>query len=675
MRKATHWVMDYETMVNCYVAVFEDFITDERKIFAVCSLRNDFDELVEFLKENQELVERHISYNGLGFDAQITEYILLNAHYWRQLEPQTIALRIKEKANMVIDKSNKREWYDYYERNMSIPQIDVFKLNHWDNAAKRTSLKWIQYMTDWHNLQEMPIHHNTPISTQEELDMIIDYCINDVKSTKKILHLSKSQIALRRTLTNEYNIPLYNASEPKISKELFLLFLSEKTGISKYHLKNSRTKRNSIVVKDIILPYIKFERPEFQELLRKFQGLEIDPEKTKRAFKYSVNYCGVKTDFGLGGVHGARRGGVYKSTEDMTIMTSDVTSFYPNLAIRNGWSPAHIPKEAFCELYEWFFDERKKIPKKDPRNYVYKIVLNSTFGLSIDKHSFLYDPQFGMQITINGQLSLMMLYEMIQERIPGAVPIMQNTDGIETIIPKEHVDLYLEVCKEWEELTMLQLEHDQYQKLILADVNNYIAVNNYTEVNQEKYLELKKGKSHELFKEEGGKFFHAGTKCKGRFVWKDFEEYNVSTLHKNKSNLITAKALYHFFVHDINPERYLCENRNIFDYCIAVRIKGAWYFKALCHDGGEFTEENLQKTIRYYVSDTGCKIMKCHQTDGREARTETGRWAQTIFNLYEEKDWKDYQVNDQYYLQAIYREIENITKAIKDSQLSMFKNE
>ena len=73
----------------------------------------------------------------------------------------------------------------------------------------------------------------------------------------------------------------------------------------------------------------------------------------------------------------------------------------------------NIPQEAFCEQYEWFFDERKKIPKKDPKNYVYKIILNSTYGLSNDENSFLYDPEFTMRITINGQLSLSMLYEMI----------------------------------------------------------------------------------------------------------------------------------------------------------------------------------------------------------------------------------------------------------------------
>jgi hypothetical protein len=57
-----------------------------------------------------------------------------------------------------------------------------------------------------------------------------------------------------------------------------------------------------------------------------------------------------------------------------------------------------------------------------------------------------------MRITINGQLSLTMLYEMICEEIPGAIPLMQNTDGLETVIPRKYVDKYMEICARWEKL-------------------------------------------------------------------------------------------------------------------------------------------------------------------------------------------------------------------------------
>ena len=132
---------------------------------------------------------------------------------------------------------------------------------------------------------------------------------------------------------------------------------------------------------------------------------------------------------------------IYKVGDDYIIMTSDVTSFYPNMCIRNQWSPAHFPKEEFCDKYEWFFNERVKIPKSNPMNYVYKIILNSTFGLSNEENSFFYDPELCMRIPLNGQLSLMMLYDMLLDAIPDAVGLLQNTDGVEIRIPRDMHDV------------------------------------------------------------------------------------------------------------------------------------------------------------------------------------------------------------------------------------------
>jgi hypothetical protein len=516
----THWVMDYETLSNCFIGVFEGIKSEDQKVFVVHESRNDIRELVEFLDRNIYYEEWHVSFNGLGFDSQITESIIRNKEWLIEQSPERIAKFIYGKAQDVIYKQNNGEFLEYSPRDLSIRQLDVFKLNHWDNNAKRSSLKWIQYTMDWPNIIDMPIRHTEHIMEQQ-IPEIIRYCINDVKSTKQIMNLSKSQIELRRTLTEEYGINLYSASEPRISKELFLLFLSQKTGIKKWDLKQMRTYRARITVKNIILPYIQFKTATFQNLLNKFNEVVIYPGETKGGFKYSVQYKGVKTDYGLGGIHGARSTKVYESNEDMVIMTSDVTSFYPNLAIRNKWAPAHLEQDDFCDLYEWFFEERKKIPKKDPKNYVYKIILNSTYGLSNDENSFLYDPEFTMRITINGQLSLTMLYEMICEEIPNAIPLMQNTDGLETMIPREYVDKYMDICKRWEDITQLQLEHDTYSKIILGDVNNYIAIT------------------------EDGK-----SKCKGRF------EYDNLALHKNKSFLIIPKAIHAYFVDGIQPEDF-----------------------------------------------------------------------------------------------------------------------
>jgi len=627
---ANHYVHDYETLSNCFIAVFAHYTTDEIKVFVVHELRNDFKEFVEFLEHNAKNNEWHISYNGLAFDSQITHYILDNKEALLKHGSETIARLLYSYAQRTINKQDRNEFSDYPSWKMSIKQIDLFKMNHWDNPAKSSSLKWIQYSMDWENVLEMPIHHTKSITTLEEIDEIITYCINDVLSTKRIMQLCKDQIALRQTLTKEYSIDLYSASEPRISKELFSYFLTRKLDWEKQELRKMRTNRHEIVLNECILPQIEFKTSTFQSVLDYFKSKTIT--ETKGALNYSIEHKGVTTDYGLGGIHGAAKSGIYEAKPGWTIMTSDVTSFYPNLAIKNGFTPAHLPAEEFLEQYEWFFEERKLIPKSDPRNYVYKIILNSTYGLSNDANSFLYDPKFTMQITINGQLWLSKLYEMLSLGIPDSIPLMQNTDGLEMLIPSHYKERYLEICREWEEMTNLSLEHDEYSKLILRDVNNYIAV-------------YKNGK----------------TKCKGFFEYKDL------ALHKNKSFLVIPKAVYEYLVNGVKPEDYLDSNQNIYDYCGAVKAKGGWNFVERKIENGEYSNISIQKLNRYFISNNGVKIVKVHN-DSREIQVEAGKWMQTLCNdikPFLNVPFESLGINKQYYLERIYKEIENVTATNK----------
>lgn len=136
----THWVMDWETLSNCSLVVFQDYKSDLTKTFVLHDLRNDFQDLIEFLKRNVELNEKHISFNGLDFDAQITEYIIRNHNILLDMSGCEIAAWIYEKAQYIIETKNKNEFLEFSPYNLTIKQLDVYKLNHWDNAAKRSSL-------------------------------------------------------------------------------------------------------------------------------------------------------------------------------------------------------------------------------------------------------------------------------------------------------------------------------------------------------------------------------------------------------------------------------------------------------------------------------------------------------------------------------------------------------
>jgi len=667
---SNHRIIDYETLVDCTVLCACHYKTDEMKTFAVCRLLDQFREMHSFLLEGSRNGEWHISFNGISFDSQITEFILHEGKrlYDRNPDPVYIAGKIYEQAQSAIEKSNNKEWAKYAPWSLSHRQIDLYKMNYWDSRVRSTSLKWAEYSMDWPTVQEMPIHHTTSVRTQEQLDKVIWYCKNDVLATKRIMDSSRELILLRKGLTERYNLDLYSSSEPKISKDIFLLFLSKRMGVPVSELKTRRTFRDDIVVKNLILPSIEFKTEEFKAIKYKFESLVLDSRELKGKFKHTLNHKRVKTDFKLGGIHGAAEPGVYEARDGMIIMTSDVKSFYPNLIITNKWAPGHLPADIFCELYRWFYQERLKLPKKDPGNYAFKIVLNSTYGLSNEVNSPFYDPQLTMLVTMNGQLALAMLYEMISTGIPGSIPLMQNTDGLETMIPEQYEQRYLDICARWEKIMSLELEHDQYQRMIIADVNSYIAVEKLKEISAEAYEKGKTENYHHIFKEENGRFYTAGTKAKGRLGWKELEDKKAGVLHRNKSFLIIPMAIYNYFVHGIPPEKTILENRNIYHYCAGAKTDKNWDFVMRKVVEGKRKDEPLQKVVRYYISESGGKIIKVNKEDKREINEVAGKWLIREFNVFEEKDWKDYQINETYYLEEIYKEIGNIKKA----QLSLF---
>lgn len=155
---------------------------------------------------------------------------------------------------------------------------------------------------DWHNLLDMPLHHTYDVTTQEELDDIIDYCVNDVMSTREIFFKSKKLIQLRGILSKTYDLPLINASETKLAKEILLKYLSETLKINKKVLRNQRTYRSLMSPKDLLLPIVSFKTAGFKILLEKYKNAVIDASETKGGFKYSLLYKGLQIDYGLGGV-------------------------------------------------------------------------------------------------------------------------------------------------------------------------------------------------------------------------------------------------------------------------------------------------------------------------------------------------------------------------------------
>jgi len=481
---------------------------------------------------------------------------------------------------------------------------------------------------DLDNIEDMPSEGEG--DNWEE--QVLSYNLNDVIATKELYKRTVPMIKLRMELSKLYKINLENASDAKIGSELLFKLYCNETKRHPSDVRSGRTYRNIISLNNIIFPYIEFKSEEFNLLLKDLKSKVIS--RTKGELDYEIPYKGFTFIYGSGGIHGSLSNKIIQSDENYLIIDADVGSLYPSIAVVNKMYPQHLGREFYNIYKHEIVDVRlAEKAKKDKGNKSivdgFKQAANATYGKSNDIYSWMYDPLYTMQTTINGQLMLTMLAESLLE-IEGIQLIQINTDGLTVKIPKNKTTDYYKKCNEWEKITQLNLEYTGYKKMIIGDVNNYVAV----------YEDIKKF-----------------PKCKGRYEFKDIP------LHKNKSHNIIPIAFFEYFVNGKPIEESIRNHKNIFDFCAGVRARksekrGQAYYELHSLDKGELIRKKLSKTVRYFVSTNGQYLLKCYE-DGTleqvEAPTKTGKlkkdWKVTYFNKkFDCNNFDDYKVDYNYYI-------------------------
>jgi hypothetical protein len=402
-----------------------------------------------------------------------------------------------------------------------------------------------------------------------------------------------------------------NHNDTKIGKDYFIMEL-EKAGVQCYKYgPNGRepmqTKRSSIALIDVILPWIRFENPEFQRILCWLKAQTIT--ETKGVFKdIKATVGGVDFVFGLGGIHGSVNNEVIENS-DKIIVDIDVESYYPSTAIAQRFRPAQYP-EAFCDIYADLKVQRKSHAKGTSENATLKLGLNGVFGDSNNKFSVFYDPLVTMKITLNGQLLMCLLVENLI-KIPGLQLVQANTDGVTVHLPPEHRRLMQKTIEWWEGITNLKMESNDYSRMIIRDVNSYIAI--YT----------------------NGK-----VKRKGAY------EYDLDW-HQNHSALVVPKVAEMALVHGSPIRETIMNWPDKMDFMLRIKVPRSSYLKW----GGSV----VQNTTRYYVSTGGAELIKVMpplaKKPGvwREFAVEKG-WTVQVCN-----DIKDAfePINFDYYVQEV----------------------
>lgn len=629
-------VYDIEVLKGCFTYTDINIQTEEVTQFVIHPERDERIRLFHYLRE---IEGNMIGFNNVNFDYPVL-HKFLDKFYWEMKETSQLLLDLHELAETIINVQNAVDFNKSVAirtKDVIIPQIDLFKIWHYNNKARQTSLKSLEISMNFPNVMEMPISHKKEIITEEEIEQILKYNLNDVLATYEFYKKSLDKIKLRNNIKQQYNLPCINFSDSKIGEQLTLKLYCDETAKDFWEVKEQRTNRAFINLGDIIFDYIQFDSAEFNKLLDKYKQKVI--VETKGAVEESVIHKGFKYDFGSGGIHGAIKSGVYKSDSEYIIKSCDVASLYPSLAVVNRLYPEHLG-ESFCTVYKRILDLRV-LAKSNGDNVMsdgFKLALNSVYGKSNDVNSFLYDPKYTMSITINGQLLLTMLAESLC-KIPDSTMIMINTDGIEIKIPRIYEKLYCEICEDWQKKTNLVLEYQDYEKMVIADVNTYSALG-----------------------------FNGKYKYKGRFEI-DKVVGSEPAYHKDNSFRIIPIALSNYFFNKIPVEESIKNHKNIYDFCGRQKFRGEDYgmtFTLLYDEKGlpYKKQERQQRNVRYYISNKGSSLMKFYNK-GTSEFIHKG-YQITVFNNFFEKE--SYDINYDWYIKECYKEI----REIENNQLSLF---
>ena len=588
------YTMDIETFKNLFTIVLlprdpdwpKDKVRTARNSkfieFAIHDVeggRNDYIEFMEFLRTNPNMV----GYNSLDFDAQVIEEMFNGK--------ARTATQIYKFAQRVIESDRFRKPYKHGK--FSHNHLDLFKINHYDNPAKSCSLKWLEMSMRWGKMADLPFDHTKNVTVRQVED-VLKYNRNDVLVTEKFYDICRDSIDLRKELAREYkDISFLNKSDSSIGSDIFYSILKE-NGVLKAK-RGAGTRYKKLNVDECIFDYVNFKTDTFNEILDDFKSKTLYSDDTgnlqlKNTFNISTEYDGMEYVYGVGGIHGAIPGSVWQSDEDNVILSMDVKSYYPNLAIKNRYFPKHL-SEKFCDIYEQLYDKRSEYKKGTSMNYAIKILLNSVYGKSNSHYSYLYDPKYTVITTVNGQLLLTMLAERLT--LSGnAKVVMINTDGLECIVPRSKVEEIKKITAAWEELTKLTLEYDTYKQLVVRDVNNYIAT---TEDGQHK----RKG------------------------VFEIYTDYMPSKgshfLHKNTSKCIISSALNAFYTQGVLPRDYIMAEDNIHEFLCGVKRKRNFdYIILKSQDNGIIDlDKHNDRVLRYYISKDGGNLFKLFN-DGRK---------------------------------------------------------
>lgn len=194
-----------------------------------------------------------------------------------------------------------------------------------------------------------------------------------------------------------------------------------------------------------------------------------------------------------------------------------------------------------------------------------------SYGKGGSRFSPLCDTQYVVQTCVNGQLLLCMLAETLTIELSFYQMLQINTDGMTLRIKKKDLELFRSICTRWQNLTGLKLEEAFYSKMVISNVNNYLAVSS----------------------KDGS------VKRKGTY------EYNLDdTLHKNFSMLVVPKALEAYFVEGKDVHEFIYNHTDYYDFFKRTKVNKTdqLFIRDFDSNMNLTFEKEIQRITRYLVT-------------------------------------------------------------------------
>lgn len=650
------YVYDIEVFQNIFHCSVKNTETNDIYKFEISERKNQLRELVKFFKQ----VDKYITwgdyytaninipanvifcgYNNLHYDNPIINYIIEYEDKLMQYNIPTICSSIFNLSKTITTSSEDNiDAWKHWKYQIWFDTFDILTMLY--SNKLRVGLKEIQVTMQYPNVQEFVCDWTKPLPL-EDFDSMIDYNINDIESTSELLNRCKKDVDLRIAIEDEYGVRVLSKDGVNIGMKILTQKYLEKTGLTWWDIKDLRSPMSVIPLKDVILPFIKYDSPILQRVLEDMKNQIVSPGRKGYENKFVFN--NLRYSVGVGGIHSVNSPEIIIPRDDEMLIDIDVASLYPSMLIEYEFYPRHLGKE-FLEVYKQIKDERIEAKHNGDKvkNETLKLALNGLSGNLQNEHNFCYSPFAVMQIRINGQLLLLMLAEKLTQI--GCRIVQANTDGLFVLLKKDAYSKVNSICREWEQLTKLTLEEDRFKAMYQYAINDYFAI---TEDNK--------------------------VKEKGMFI-------TTVKLGKGLTPKIIPKAVISFFKDGIPVEDTIKNCTDIRDFLMSEKTGKQWHV--------EYMNEEQQRTNRFYASTNGGYLWKWKDTGHKEGEIITytepyvgehkykasARQYQnmltasgvTLLNKFDDKPIEERKINYRYYIMEAYK----IIRDLKPLQLSLW---